>query len=270
MDSLKKAEYKTNMEKYKFWVILICGLITPLLIFLFPVDGGGASLIFTLSVPFLIVITLLFALLYKRIAKKTDVKWKNNLVFSIFIFIILFLTFYTFPCSDKNNLCPCEVVYNSIKVLSNYDQIKYDDILIEKKQSNYPLIVVAQKKFKSTFPNKIYYVNYERNKTYNFEKFYAIYFRNGKILSNNKNLKVKYLNNNYVQFTEIYKNEKIEFKSTKNGFINISNEYNYYDNGYEYINLEKEFKNFNLKIRKDPEKDIIKEYAFYKILYWIS
>ncbi|CAM3158007.1 APC family permease [Flavobacterium frigoris] len=259
------------MEKYKFWIILICGFITPILIYLFPVDGGGSSIIFTISVPFFIIIALFFAFIYKRISKKTEVKWKRNSAFSVFVFIILFLTFYSFPCFDRNNLCPCEVVYNSAKVLSKYEQVKFDDLLIEKKQSNYPLIVVAQKKFKSTFPNKIYYVNYEGKETFSSEKFYVIYFRNGKILSNNGNLDIEYLNDNYVKFSETYNNEKIEFKSTKNGFINIPNEYkNYYDNGYEYINLEKEFKNFNLNIRKEPEKDITKEYAFYKILYWFS
>jgi energy-coupling factor transporter transmembrane protein EcfT len=259
------------MEKYKFWIILICGFITPFLIYLFPVDGGGSSLIFTISVPFFIIISIFFAFIYKRMSKKIELKWKKNLVFSVFVFIILFFTSYSFPCFDKNNLCPCEVVYNSAKVLAKYDQIKFEDILIEKKQSNYPLIVVAQKKYKATFPNKIYYVNYEGKETFFSEKFYAIYFRNGKIYSNNKNLKITNLDNVYVQFSEIYNNENINFKSTKSGFINIPNEYkNYYDNGYEYINLEKEFKNFNLNIRKEPEKDITKEYAFYKILYWIS
>jgi hypothetical protein len=259
------------MEKYKFWIILISGFITPILIYLFPVDGGGSSIIFTISVPFFILIALIFAFIYKRISKKTEMKWKINFAFSGFIFTILFLTFYSFPCFDRNNLCPCEVVYNSAKVLSKYDGIKFDDILIEKKQSNYPLIIVAQKKFKATFPNKIYYVNYEGKETFNSEKYYAIYFRNGEIFSNNKNLKIKYLNNNVVQFFEIYNNETIEFKSTKSGFINMPKEYkDYYNNGYEYINLNKEFKDFNVNIRKEPEKDITKEYGFYKFLYWIS
>jgi len=259
------------MEKYKFWIILISGFITPILIYLFPVDGGGSSIIFTISVPFFIIIALLFAFIYKRIAKKTELKWKMNSAFSFFVLSILFLTFYSFPCFDRNNLCPCEVIYNSVKVLSKYDQIKFEDILAEKKPSNYPLIVVAQKKYKTSFPNKIYYINYEGKETFYSEKFYAIYFRNGKIFSNNKNLKIKYLNNDIVEFSEIYNNEFIEFKSIKSGFINMPKEYkDYYNNGYEYINLNKEFKDFNVNIRKEPEKEITKEYGFYKFLYWIS
>jgi hypothetical protein len=259
------------MEKFKFWIILISGFITPFLIYLFPIDGGGVSIIFTISIPFFIFISILFAFLYKWMSKKIELERRKNLFFSFLLFIILGITFYSFPCFDKNSLCPCEVVYNSVKALSNYDKIKYDDILIEKKPSNFPLIVVAQKKYETTFPNKIYYINYEGKETFSSEKFYAIYFRNGKVFSNNKNLKIVFLNNNSVQFSEIYNNEKIEFKSTKSGFVNMPNEYeNYYNNGYEYINLEKEFKNFNLNIRKEPEKNITTKYGFYKILYWIS
>ena len=120
------------MEKYKFWIIIICGFITPILIYLFPVDGGGSSIIFTISVPFFIIIALFFAFIYKRISKKTELKWKKNSAFSVFVFIIIFLTFYSFPCFVKNNLCPCEIVYNSVKVLSKYEKIKFEDVLIEK------------------------------------------------------------------------------------------------------------------------------------------
>ena len=61
----------------------------------------------------------------------------------------------------------------------------------------------------------------------------------------------------------------------KDNYINFifDNQITYkdsYNNGYEYINLNKEFKNFNVNIRTEPEKDIIKEYGFYKFLYWIS
>ncbi|MFD2892812.1 hypothetical protein ACFS5J_12400 [Flavobacterium chuncheonense] len=259
------------MEKHKFWIILITGFLTPILVYLFPVDGGGASIIFTISIPFFIFLSILFAFLYSKISKKIELKWRRNIFFSFILFIILSLTFYSFPCFDKDNLCPYEVVYNSVKTLVNYNKIKFDDILIEKKQSNYPLIVVAQKKYKKTFPNKIYYINYQGKETFTSEKFYAIYFRNGKVFSNNRNLKIVLLKDDTIQFSEIYNNEKIEFISTKSGFVYMPNEYtNYYNNGYEYINLEKEFKNFNLNIRKEPEKNITTEYGFYKILYWIS
>ncbi len=45
----------------------------------------------------------------------------------------------------------------------------------------------------------------------------------------------------------------------------MPNEYeNYYNNSYVYMNFEKEFKNFNLNIRKEPEKNITTEYVFIK------
>lgn len=258
------------MEKYKFWILLISGFLTPFLYYLFPVDGGGASIIFTISIPFFVFVSILFAFLYKKKSRKIEVKWRKNSLFAFLLFIITSSTFYSFPCFEKDNLCPCEVVYNSVKTLANYDKIKFNDILVEKKQSNFPLIVVAQKKYNVIFPDKIYYINYEGKETFSSEKFYAIYFLNGRVFSNNKKLNIVYLDNGYVQFSEIHNNEKIEFKSTKSGFVNMPNEYkNYYNNGYDYINLEKEFKNFNLLIRKEPEKNITEEYGFYKMLYWI-
>lgn len=61
------------------------------------VGGGGASLIFVLSVPILIVLGVLFGISYWYLDKKSDKKLLKNIVFSIFLFILLGLTFLFYP-----------------------------------------------------------------------------------------------------------------------------------------------------------------------------
>ena len=261
---------KSNREKYKPWIIIGSGFLTLLLMNLFPVNGKGVSLIFVLSVPILIGLSIILALIYDWRAKKIGSRKKRNILFSLSVFVIVILTFLFFPCSDSDSPCPCKVVYKSTKVILNYKNITYDDLFIEKTKTNYPLIIASQKKFKNRLPEKIYYVTYDSLNSYSSLKSFVIYTINDSIKSNNENLLIEQLTNDYVKFTEIFKGDSLSFIGTTKGFIEMKKEYNgYNDNGYGYIDWTKEFTNYKIRIRKEVENDIYENYLFYRLLYWI-
>jgi len=261
---------KGNSEKYKPWIILGSGFLTLILMYSFPVDGGGMSLVFVLTIPGLIILSLILSLIYKWFAKKLDSLFKRNLLFLFELGLILFLTSWLFPCSDDDSLCPCATIYNSIIVAENYNKINYNDLFVEKIATNYPLIVTARKKFKNNLPNKIYYISYAYKDFYRKEKTYAIYIKEDSIYSSNKKLLITKLNDSLTQYSEIFKSDTISFKGVKNGFKEMKDEYySYNDNGYGYITWIKQSNIFEITIRKEVENDIVENYIFYKLLYWI-
>lgn len=261
---------RSTRAKYKPWIIVGSGFLTLLLMKLFPVDGGGVSLIFVLSVPILIGLSIVLALIYRWQSKKIEIRWKRNLLFSSSIITLVVLTFSFFPCSDSDSPCPCKVVYKSCEVIMNYENITYDDLFIGKTKANYPIIISARKKFKNRLPDKIYYVTYDSLISYSSLKEFAIYILNDSIKSTNENLMIEKIPNDQIRYTEIYKGDTISFVGTRNGFTELKSEYNgYNDNGYGYINWTKTLSDYEIQIRKEVENDIYEDYLFYKLLYWI-
>ncbi len=261
---------RSTREKYKSWIIVGSGFLTLLLMNLFPVDGGGASLIFVLSVPILIGLSIILALIYRWQSKKIEIRWKRNLLFSSSIITLVVLPFSLFPCSDSHSPCPCKVVYKSSEVIMNYENITYDDLFIGKTEANYPLIVSARKKFKNRLPDKIYYVTYGYLGSYSSLKEFVIYILNDSIKSTNENLMIEKIPNDQIRYTEIYEGDTISFLGTRNGFTELKSEYNgYNDNGYGYINWSKKFSSYEIRIRKEVENDIYENYLFYRFLYWL-
>ena len=65
---------RSSREKYKPWIIFGSGFLTLLLMELFPVDGGGVSLIFVISVPVLIGLSVILALIYNWKVKKIEMR----------------------------------------------------------------------------------------------------------------------------------------------------------------------------------------------------
>ncbi|WP_107040411.1 hypothetical protein [Brumimicrobium mesophilum] len=262
---------RSTREKYKPWIIVGSGFLTLLLMNLFPVDGGGVSLIFVLSVPILIGLSIILALIYRWQAKKIEIRWKRNVIFSSSVLIIVLLTFLLFPCSNSDSPCPCKIIYKSSKVIANRDNITYNDLFTKKTKANYPLIITSRKKYKNRLPEKIFYVTYDSLSSFSSLKHYAIYVINDSIKSNNENLMIEHLPDDIVRFTEVFENDTLTFIGTTKGFIELENEYNgYNDNGYGYINWYKEFSNYQVRIRKGVENDIYESYLFYKLLYWLT
>ncbi|KXX69415.1 hypothetical protein [Flammeovirga sp. SJP92] len=83
-------------------------------------------------------------------------------------------------------------------------------------------------------------------------------------------LEIKELANNYLKFTEVYKEDTLSFVATRNGFIEMKNEYNSYnDNGFGYISWTKKLSSYDVRIEKKVENEIYENHLFYKILYSI-
>jgi len=256
------------MSNIKSWIIFATGFMTLLLSNSFPVDGGGVSLIFVVTVPVFIGLSLILAIIFNWLSKKYKNRPKQNFLFYGFVSAILFLTLLFFPCSYSP--CPYEYVLKSTQVAMKYKEIKYDDLFIEKTKVNYPLIVAAQKKFNGRLPGKIYYVNYNSIQDYSSQKHFVIYFINDSIKTNNNSLDISMINNEVVLFKEVFHNEILQFKGTLNGFVKMENQFkNYNDNGYGYIDMSETIGKFNVSIRKDVENDIRKDYYFFQLFYWL-
>lgn len=86
-----------NKHTLRIYLILLFGLLTPILMMVFPVSIGGNSLVFVVSVPLLIVLSVTFSFLYyylnKRIIKETN----KTVAFYMFIGILTVLSFISYP-----------------------------------------------------------------------------------------------------------------------------------------------------------------------------
>ncbi|SDK81580.1 hypothetical protein SAMN05421823_103630 [Catalinimonas alkaloidigena] len=83
--------------KYQSWLIFLSGFLTLSMTTILPVAGGGASIILLYSVPFLIGLGLVLALLYHWLAKKIKPAFWRNVYFVANLGIIITLTFLIFP-----------------------------------------------------------------------------------------------------------------------------------------------------------------------------
>lgn len=84
-------------KKLRMAILLLCSIATFILKVFFPVAGGGASLIFVLSIPFLMVLGIVFALMdYFLIMKLKNLAIKNSL-FIIKIIILISLSLLLYP-----------------------------------------------------------------------------------------------------------------------------------------------------------------------------
>jgi len=257
----------TTRDKIKALIIFLSGLLTILLMNSFPVDGGGVSLIFVLSVPFLILVSLGLAIIYYWKTKKQASNKFKNIFFSISLLVVTFLTFLFFPCSENDSPCPCQTIINSVKVSKKYDEIKYDDLFIETKKTDYPTIVAAQKKFKNELPDKFFHVTYSDQIDFNKLKEFVIYFKNNEPKTNNPDIKINKETNGLFTFYEIFRNDTIKLKSSADGFDKVSDFYrNSPKNNYGYY--ETNSPNYKIYVT-EGNNEIIEYYWFYKLYYWI-
>lgn len=84
-------------RKVKALIIFFCGGITLILKEIMPIAGGGASLIFVLSIPVLIILGLTFSLVYYVKINKLKSKFQKHGVFSLMLIILLGLAFLLYP-----------------------------------------------------------------------------------------------------------------------------------------------------------------------------
>ena len=243
-------------ELLRSWIIFSCSLFHILLMYSFPVDGGGSALFFTLTVPFIIVLSIILSLIYYFKTSKNPLKIIRNIQFYGSVLLLLIIGYTTFPCSDKEKLeipsrpCPC------IYLGKNKQKIKYTDIFDDGYYSTLKK-TSALKKFKNDLPEKYYDISFSTNK-----KSYVIYFKKGKVFSTNRNLKITITDSNVTYF-EKDKLDTIIFKSNKYDFNINDDEYTSQNNDG---NFEKKFKDLHMQINKGILKRE-KEYFIYNILY---
>ncbi len=83
-------------ELIKITLNLLAGFLTLILSYILPVGGGGISLIFVLTVPITIGLSLIGLLIYWLLLKRQKTNAKN-IVLLFTILINLFITFSMFP-----------------------------------------------------------------------------------------------------------------------------------------------------------------------------
>ncbi|WP_046756129.1 hypothetical protein [Kordia jejudonensis] len=86
------------MKKHLKSVILVfSGLLTFILSLFVPVGGGGVSLILALSIPFFIVVGIIFGVIYHVFIRKMKNIYLKNSIFFAMLFLIIILTFLWYP-----------------------------------------------------------------------------------------------------------------------------------------------------------------------------
>lgn len=84
-------------DQLKSIVILLSGFLTFILSYFIPIGGGGVSIIFTLSIPFFIVLGIAFSAIYYALIRKIKNIYYKNGIFLIMLLIIIILTFAWYP-----------------------------------------------------------------------------------------------------------------------------------------------------------------------------
>lgn len=86
----------TRTDWIKIFCNLFIGFLTILLQSVIPIGGGGISLIFVITVPTTIGLSIISSLVYFGLAKKNRVKSKNIVVYTT-ICLNLLITFSMYP-----------------------------------------------------------------------------------------------------------------------------------------------------------------------------
>jgi len=84
-------------DRLKSILITLSGFLTFLLSFIIPIGGGGASMIFLLSIPFFIGLGILFGTIYYVFIRKIENSILKNGIFFGMLFLIIVLTFAWYP-----------------------------------------------------------------------------------------------------------------------------------------------------------------------------
>jgi len=81
----------------KIILILFLGFLTPILSLFVPVEGGGVSLIFVLTVPILIGISILFSIIYFYLDKWKFTSEGKSLLLLLFCATLIALALLLYP-----------------------------------------------------------------------------------------------------------------------------------------------------------------------------
>ncbi|MFT4611297.1 MAG: NhaP-type Na+/H+ or K+/H+ antiporter [Psychroserpens sp.] len=84
-------------DSYKFWALILSGFLTLIMTAFIPDSGGGAAMVFFVTVPFFIVLGIVLAFVYRLISKKVNDDDIKGIVFSLLLFILMALNIMAYP-----------------------------------------------------------------------------------------------------------------------------------------------------------------------------
>ena len=84
-------------DSYKFWILMISGFFTLIMASTSPTIDGADSLIFMISVPFFVVLGIIFAFIYRYISRKISDSDIKGIAFSLLLFFMIAFNFLAFP-----------------------------------------------------------------------------------------------------------------------------------------------------------------------------
>jgi hypothetical protein len=81
----------------KAYGLVLSGVLTPIMTLFVPIGGGGASLIFILSMPILNFLGILSGIGYWHVSQKESVRNMHNTVFILLFILMVGLALYLYP-----------------------------------------------------------------------------------------------------------------------------------------------------------------------------
>jgi hypothetical protein len=251
-----------KIKLLKSLIIFICAFFHIALIYTFPPSGGGVALFFTLTIPFIFILSLFLSLVYYFKISESSNRLFRNFLFYGSVILLISLGYIFFPCNNSGKIeiperpCPCEYLGKMNEIISNKNEIKYEDIF---KDDYYSTLIKtsALKKYKNNLPETYYTISFS-----NREQEYVIYFKKGKVFSNNKKLKIL-RQKNQITYFEKYKNDTLIFKSNLYNFRITDDNYNSQNNDG---NFEKKNNDYTIYINKGT-LNRNKEFLIYNIIY---
>jgi hypothetical protein len=79
------------------FLILLFGFLTPIMMLFIPVEGGGVSLIFVITVPIFIGISIILSIIYYYLDHWKVSSERKKIFLFLFSFILIGLSFLLYP-----------------------------------------------------------------------------------------------------------------------------------------------------------------------------
>jgi hypothetical protein len=172
----------------------------------FPMAGGGASLGALLTIPVIGVISFLFTLTHYILARK---KITTKYFQPIGIIITVLISYYLFITDEGNT--PIDIMGRMFKTARNYNKIKLTDFYLDDIPSNAEKILAAKKKFKDQIPDTAYTINIFKHNDYKTIETFGIFYKNGKPIAVNENVKIRQINRTAIMLTRILGQDSLSF-----------------------------------------------------------
>lgn len=168
--------------------------------------GGGVSIGALLTIPVIGLISLLLTLTHYILRRK---KITRKYFQPIGITLTVLISYFLF-ITDKGNT-PIDIIGRMIKTARNYNNIKLTDFYLYHIPSNAEKILAAKKKFKDHIPDTAYTINVFKPNDYKTIETFGIFYKNGKPIAVNENVKIRQINRTAIMLTRILGQDSLSF-----------------------------------------------------------